>query len=973
MDLADSVIAAHLQDPLTNPQDILQQATTRLVYDLFAYVRTQSNSQPQPAVVYTLTRETHVSDLEANSQTQIQHSFTYSDGFGREIQKKVQAEPGPLAANEPASNPRWVGSGWIIFNNKGKPVRQYEPFFSATHHFEFAMTVGVSPILCYDPLERVVATLYPNFTYVKVVFDPWQQANWDVNDTVLQTDPTQDLDVGDFFRRLPAADYLPTWYTQRQGGALGPQEQAAAQKAAVHANTPSIAYFDTLGRTFLTVAQNRFERNGVITAEQYLSRVTLDIENNQREIFDALDRLAMRYDYDMLSNRIHQASMEAGERWMLNDVANKTLYAWDSRGHTLRTVYDALRRPIETHLSEDGSPESLVQRAVYGETQSGAEAQNLLSKVYQIYDDAGIVTSDVYDFKGNLLHSSRQLAADYNHSLNWSAAVTLEAQTYTSSTTYDALNRPVMQTTPDKSIVQHIYNETSLLERVEVNLRGAGNATTFVSNIDYNARGQRILIEYGNGASTTYTYDRQMFRTAQIFTARGAAFPDDCLQPPDPPCGPQNLHYTYDPAGNITYVRDDAQQTIYFRNRQVEPGAEYTYDALYRLIEASGREHLGQVASSLIPLPTSPTDAPRVGLLQPGDGNAMGRYLQQYTYDAAGNILSLLHRGNGPASPGWTRGYTYQEPSQLEASKTSNRLTSTQTGTVLAELVEQYTYDIHGNMTVMPHLPLMLWDHRDRLQATAQQVVTNGGTPETAYYVYDAGGQRVRKVTERQAASGQTPMRMKERIYLSGFEIYREYGGDGSTVTLERETLHVMDNKQRVALVETRTQGEDGSPAQLIRYQFSDHLGTARLELDEQARIVSYEEYYPYGSTSYQVMNSQTETPKRYRYTGKERDEENGLYYHGARYYACWLGRWISCDPAGMMDGINLFAYVLNRPLNHVDHNGMEAEPEPQKKDESPKVQEPVKMAKPANAPGKVAPVRIHIGIIDRATRASFG
>src|SRR5262249_131719 len=155
----------------------------------------------------------------------------------------------------------------------------------------------------------------------------------------------------------------------------------------------------------------------------------------------------------------------------------------------------------------------------------------------------------------------------------------------------------------------------------------------------------------------------------------------------------------------------------------------------------------------------------------------------------------------------------------------------------------------------------------------------------------------IRKVTERaltdaQGSARQTPTRMKERIYLSGFEIYREYGGDGDVVTLERETLHVMDDKQCIALVETRTQGQDASPEQLIRYQFSNHLGSAMLELDERAQIVSYEEYYPYGSTSYQAVRSKTETPKRYRYTGKERDEENGLYYHGARYYACWLGRW---------------------------------------------------------------------------------
>ena len=81
-----------------------------------------------------------------------------------------------------------------------------------------------------------------------------------------------------------------------------------------------------------------------------------------------------------------------------------------------------------------------------------------------------------------------------------------------------------------------------------------------------------------------------------------------------------------------------------------------------------------------------------------------------------------------------------------------------------------------------------------------------------------------------------------------------------------------MDDKQRIALVETRTdRRRPQHRKQLIRYQFGNHLGSASLELDDQAQIISYEEYTPYGSTSYQAVRSQTETPKRYRYTGKER------------------------------------------------------------------------------------------------------
>ena len=259
--------------------------------------------------------------------------------------------------------------------------------------------------------------------------------------------------------------------------------------------------------------------------------------------------------------------------------------------------------------------------------------------------------------------------------------------------------------------------------------------------------------------------------------------------------------------GNITHIRDDAQQTIYFNGQVVEPHCDYVYDALYRLIEAKGREHIGQLGRP----ETTWNDEFRVNLQHPHDGQAMRNYLEQYEYDAVGNFEQLIHQA---ANGNWTRAYTYTEPSLIEPGKNNNRLSSTivhPNGN--QPMVEPYTHDAHGNMTSMPHLSQMQWDFQDQLQATSKQVVNNGGTPETTYYVYDAGGQRVRKVTERQAAVGQTPMRKKERIYLGGFEIYREYENDGATIALERETLHIMDDKQRIALVETtRRRATTGAP-----------------------------------------------------------------------------------------------------------------------------------------------------------------
>ncbi|MDI9535233.1 MAG: RHS repeat-associated core domain-containing protein, partial [Bacteroidota bacterium] len=62
---------------------------------------------------------------------------------------------------------------------------------------------------------------------------------------------------------------------------------------------------------------------------------------------------------------------------------------------------------------------------------------------------------------------------------------------------------------------------------------------------------------------------------------------------------------------------------------------------------------------------------------------------------------------------------------------------------------------------------------------------------------------------------------------------------------------------------------------------------------------------------------------KRYKYIDKERDEETGLYYFGARYYAGWMGRWISVDPL-KEKYLNLtpYNYCANGPLKNIDLDG---------------------------------------------------
>jgi RHS repeat-associated protein len=888
-----------------NEGDTLDDPTTKLERDLFNWV--QNN---QPNFVHTFAREMH-----GSANPRWQESYRYSDGFGREVMRKIRAEPG-LAPVRDANGKlvrdsngnlvppqftqsRWVGTGRTIFDNKGNPTKKYEPFFDSMPGYEDEadlVQLGVTPILRYDPLGRLIRTDKPDGSYSKVVFDPWQQTSWDENDTVLES----------------------AWYAARGSPASSLPEPSdpnvrAAWLTTRHANTPAVANFDTLGRTILTSVDNGPDS----TSRFYLTRLEVDIEGNQRSVTDAVNRKIATYDYDLLGTRIHQFSVDAGERWMLREASGKPIRSWDSRSNAIRQTFDALRRPTNLFVQIGNANEMLAERTLYGEGQPNEQQLNLRTRVSQQFDGAGIITNNGYDFKGNLLSRARELLQTYKDVADWSQSPSpsLEAEIFTSSTAYDALNRPIQVIAPKSNaasalfnIVQPAYNEANFLEKIDAWLGqsaapgGLLDPATAnfhpVANINYNAKGQRELIRYGNGAQTAYSYDPDIFRLIRLETTRAS---DNAKL--------QNLTYTYDPIGNITEIADAAQQTIYYNNQVVDPSTRYAYDAIYRLTTAKGREHIGQVTQPQ----TTWDDSPRMNQPLPTDGQAMRNYVETYQYDPVGNLLAMVHAAtNG----NWTRAYAYDEPNR---SPTNNRLTSTSVGA----LKDAYGYDGNGNITQMPQLSLMTVDFKDQLHLCQQQVI-NSGPGERTYYVYDLTGQRVRKVTER--VNGTIK---QERVYLGGFEIYREYNGSNTRVTLERETLHLTDDKRRVALVETKTIDSNVSssslPSTTARYQFDNHLESACLEVDVNAVLISYEEYYPFGSTSYQGGRSVSEVSlKRYRYTGKERDEETGLYYHGARYYASWLGRWTSCDPGGLVGGTNIYAYCRNNPVKRMDPQGMD-------------------------------------------------
>jgi RHS repeat-associated protein len=910
-DLDPAVATKHLSDPFAQPGPILGNASSRMIYDALAFFRTRHDPQPRPPVVYTMTRETHVSDLVPGATSSIQHAYSYSDGFAREVQKKVRAAPGPLTGSDAnqATPIRWIGSGWTIFDNKGRAVRTYEPFFSATPAFEFARQNGVSTIAFYDALGRVVATLHPDNAWEKTAFDNWRRETWDSNDTVLIADPRKDRDVGDHFVRAlgDAPGIFTSWHDKRMGAgpdaAAADADRRAAKITEAHAATPAVEHFDSLGRTCLQIADNG-------AAGRYATRLALDTEGRPSAVFDAQGRRAFEFvlseapeavpryvsGSDLAGNALYQTGIDAGPRWRLARVTGDPLRSWDSRGFATRTEYDPVHRVIRVFVQPPAGKENLAERVVYGESMSlESAAANVRGRAVLHYDGAGEQAFPRYDFHGNLVTSTRRLATSYRETPDWTplasltdvaaiqaaAGPLLDSETFTTTVTYDALSRVLSTTAPDSSVIIPSYNEANQLARIDVRLRGSPTATPFLGSVEYNAKGQRLRVLYANGVTSVYDYDPNTFLLAHQRSVR--ATDQRRLQ---------DLAITYDASANITTIANGSDASLFFSGANVVAGdRHYEYDAVYQLVRAAGREHPSQ------PMPDA-NDAVPSALPHPNDAQALRAYVESYQYDSVGNILQVAHRAGGA---GWTRSYRYGSD--------SNRLqqTSVPGDPDNGPYSARYAYDTTGNMVAMPHVATATWNHANRM------VTVDLGGGGKAYYVYDASGARLRKVIERQGAL------VEERIYLGGLEIYRRRSD--ASVEDERQTLHIMDGARRIAVAETATVGGDG--ATRLRYYLGDYLDSLSISLDEGGRLIEYEEYYPFGATSFRSAAGALETSaRRYRYVGKERDEETGLYLMGARFYAAWLGRWTSSDTAGFGAGINTFVYVHNRPTTHVDPLG---------------------------------------------------
>ena len=712
------------------------------------------------------------------------------------------------------------------------------------------------------------------------------------------------------------------------------------------------------------------------TSRGLLDTITDDLGRVTDNDYDALGRLAattfavgtadeatQRFEYDAAGNRTAAIDENGNRTTFEYDINGRLTAVIDAQGNATRYTYDAAGNVTQTTDSRGN-----VTTSLYDERDRLTEvidAQNQVSRF--VYDSEGNLTQ-VVDPQGN--------AVQYQYDSRNRVTTTIDPNTGATTFGYDADNNLASITDSVGNTTQYQYDARNRVV-TEVQTSQPENPTTFeydvvdnlTARVDRNGRRtefayddlDRVLAETWVGGNNTiqYAYDAvgNIASVNDAFSSLAYGYDSqDRIQSVS--SGGANgvpnvtLTYDYDALGNVIQVSDSIEG-------QAAGVTGYAYDSLNRLATltqtganvsdkrvdfaynelgqmASVRRYGDLAASNLVAATSYGYDElNRVASIVHDNPTETVAFFN-YAYDDGGRISQIDERDGSTV-------YSYDGNGQLVGSDSSvagkpdeafaydangNRVSSSQhesyvTGAhnkLLSDGEFTYEYDNEGNRIRQVNVATgevreFTWDYRNRLVAIVDRD-ESGAVSQEVEYAYDALDRRILKSVDDPRDA--VPEEVTYFVY-NGEDVHLEFvDSDGvagaSPLSLALRYLHGANTDEILA--------QDSGDGQ-VSWRLTDHLGSARVLVDEVGEVTNRITYGSFGEVISQTDEAET---TRYLFTGREFDEESSLYFYRSRYYDSSTGSFISDDIIGFSSGVlNLSEYVHNNPLSFADPDGQVA------------------------------------------------
>ena len=667
--------------------------------------------------------------------------------------------------------------------------------------------------------------------------------------------------------------------------------------------------------------ERRDKNNTLLTKARY----EYSVLGEMLKAYDAKDNL-LAVNYDMLGRRISLESLDMGRKEWNYDDKGRLEYENDSvlrsKLASIKYEYDGLDRiiKIDYPFSEDVE----YEYGVPGEKGAG--------EVIRKKDETG-ETKYEYGLLNEVKVETRTIKRGREFQKPVTAVFNYEA---------DYLGRMQSISYPDGEVLTYSYDKGGQLKGV-IGKKGI-ETYRYVDNILYDEHGQRVYIKYGNGVETRYTYDPARRWLKDIKTEnkdKNLVF--------------QKINYNFDAVGNVEgYINTSSKY---------ETSQNYSYDALYQLIKAEGTH---KQYGGINPNPDNP---------HPSNPLHTNKYRQTFAFDIIGNMTNKSSTTNLPGgSIGTTddtklnyeldyeydskyahrliragnRYYRYDANGNITAEKDgkfSDKEEITFTYSYFAEhdvYGVDYGFDLEppeddpanletgGTTNTTPtggYLRDYTWNERSLLIKSDDKL-------NTVIYRYGDDGQRALKFTQQSNS---------ETLYFNNFYSVHQVAHEPNHEHGLRVSKHIFVGNSRLvtAMTHADNHGDTTEQTEKRYYYHADHLQSAQFITNAKGEQYEHIEYTPYGELWIEETAPGIDKLP-FRFTGKELDEETGLYYYGARYLDPKYSRWLSGDPAlgeyiskdydGVSGGIynttnlNVYHYGGNNPITYTDPDGREIE-----------------------------------------------